>query len=159
MQNKHSTGMSANAQHDGRPAEYRWRPLFNATKFDWHPLVECHAVTLPRRKTRWNLQGWPKTLEPISAVSRPKFTILSGHVEDVLLFNSFFPVFNRCLNCKDTARQSWVMVLRCRISSGHSSLAGGHGRRCWDLKESHICLCRSVLMILPRDPVSNVPRC
>jgi len=25
--------MWANAQRDGRPAEYRWRPLFNATKF------------------------------------------------------------------------------------------------------------------------------
>ena len=27
------TRMWANAQRDGRPAEYRWRPLFNATKF------------------------------------------------------------------------------------------------------------------------------
>ena len=26
--------MWANAQPDGRPAEYRWRPLFNAAKFD-----------------------------------------------------------------------------------------------------------------------------
>jgi len=25
--------MCANAQRDGRPAEYRWRPLFNAAKF------------------------------------------------------------------------------------------------------------------------------
>jgi len=25
--------MSANAQRDGRPAEYRWRSLFNAAKF------------------------------------------------------------------------------------------------------------------------------
>jgi len=25
--------MWANAQRDGRPAEYRWRRLFNATKF------------------------------------------------------------------------------------------------------------------------------
>ena len=25
--------MWANAQHDGRPVEYRWRPLFNAAKF------------------------------------------------------------------------------------------------------------------------------
>jgi len=25
--------MWANAQRDGRPAEYRWRPLFNATKY------------------------------------------------------------------------------------------------------------------------------
>jgi len=27
------TKMLANAQRDGRPAEYRWRPLFNAAKF------------------------------------------------------------------------------------------------------------------------------
>jgi len=25
--------MWANAQRDGRPAEYRWRPMFNAAKF------------------------------------------------------------------------------------------------------------------------------
>jgi len=25
--------MWVNAQRDGRPAEYRWRPLFNAAKF------------------------------------------------------------------------------------------------------------------------------
>jgi len=25
--------MWANAKRDGRPAEYRWRPLFNAAKF------------------------------------------------------------------------------------------------------------------------------
>jgi len=28
-----ATRMWANARRDGRPAEYRWRPLFNATKF------------------------------------------------------------------------------------------------------------------------------
>jgi len=27
------TRMWANAQPDGRPAEHRWRPLFNAAKF------------------------------------------------------------------------------------------------------------------------------
>jgi len=27
------TNMWANAQRDGRPAEYRWRPLFNAANF------------------------------------------------------------------------------------------------------------------------------
>ena len=52
--------MWANAQRDGCPAEYRWRPLFNAAKFGWRPLLECSAVTLPRRETRWNLQGCPK---------------------------------------------------------------------------------------------------
>jgi len=33
MQNYLKTRMWANAQPDGRPAEYRWRPLFNAAKF------------------------------------------------------------------------------------------------------------------------------
>jgi len=28
-----TTRMWANAQRDGRPAEHRWRPLFNAAKF------------------------------------------------------------------------------------------------------------------------------
>jgi len=50
----------ANAQRDGRPAKYRWRPLFNALKFGWLPLLQCRAVTLPRRETRWNLLGCPK---------------------------------------------------------------------------------------------------
>ena len=43
--------MWANAQRDGHPAEYRWRPLFNDAKFGRHPLLECRAVTLPRRET------------------------------------------------------------------------------------------------------------
>jgi len=57
---KFGTRMWANAQRDGRPAEYRWRPLFNAAKFGWRPLQEYRAVTLRRRETRWNLQGCPK---------------------------------------------------------------------------------------------------
>ena len=44
--------MWANAQRDGRPAEHRWRPLFNAAKFGGGPLLDCRAVTLPRRDTR-----------------------------------------------------------------------------------------------------------
>ena len=32
-QNPLKLEMWANAQRDGRPAEYRWRPLFNAAKF------------------------------------------------------------------------------------------------------------------------------
>jgi len=49
-----TTRMWANAQRHGRPAEYRWRPLLNAAKFGWRPLLVCHAVTLPRRESRWN---------------------------------------------------------------------------------------------------------
>jgi len=35
-----TTRMWANAQHDGRPAEHRWRPLFNAAKFGWRTLLD-----------------------------------------------------------------------------------------------------------------------
>jgi len=52
--------MWANAQRDGRPAKYRWHPLFIAAKFRWCPLLECRAVTMPRRESRWNMQGCPK---------------------------------------------------------------------------------------------------
>jgi len=54
--------------------------------------------------------GVPQTRQQISAVSRPKFTILSGHAEEVLLFNKFFPIVDTCLSSKDIARQSCAMV-------------------------------------------------
>jgi len=83
--------MWANVQRDGRPAEYRWRPRFNATKFGSRPLLECRAVSYAAKKRNFlKFAGVPQTRQQISAVSRPKFTILSGHVEEVLLFNIFF---------------------------------------------------------------------
>jgi len=33
--------MWVNAQHDGCPAEYKWRPVLNAAKFGSCPLLEC----------------------------------------------------------------------------------------------------------------------
>ena len=74
-----TTRMWANAQRDGCPAEYRWRSLFNATKFGWHPLLECCAVTLPRRKTHWNLQGCPK----LANGSQPLVGRSSPHYQDM----------------------------------------------------------------------------
>jgi len=82
--------MCANAQRDGRPDEHRWRPLFNATKFGWRSLLYCCAVTLPRREGRWNLEGCPKLVNRSQPLVGPKFTILWGHVEDILLLNKFF---------------------------------------------------------------------
>jgi len=40
--------MWANAQRDGRPAEYSWRPVLNAAKFGSRPLLKCRAATLPK---------------------------------------------------------------------------------------------------------------
>ena len=47
--------------------------------------------------------GVPQTTGSISAASGPKFTILWGHVEDILLLNNFFPIVDMCLSCEDIA--------------------------------------------------------
>jgi len=80
--------MWANAQRDGRPAEYRWRPLFNAAKFGWRPVLECRAVTLPIHESRWNLQGCPK----LANRSHPLVGRSSPYYEDMWrrYFNNFF---------------------------------------------------------------------
>jgi len=107
--------MWANAQRDGRPAEYRWRPLFNAAKFGWRPLLECHVVTLPRCETRWNLQGCPKLPDrshPLVGLSSPYCGDMCSRYR---CLTSFFPIVDMCLSCKDIVRQSCVMVLRWRF--------------------------------------------
>jgi len=71
--------MWTNAQRDGRPAEHRWRPLFNAAKFGWCPLVECRAVTLPRLEIHWNLQGCLK----LANRSQPVVGRNSPYYEDI----------------------------------------------------------------------------
>ena len=104
--------MWANAQRDGRPAKHRWRPLFNAAKFGWRPLLGSNAA-----KT-WNplkLPGVPQTNETISAASRLKFTTLWGHVEEILLLNKFFPIVDTCLSFKDIAWQSRAIMPRWRL--------------------------------------------
>ena len=106
---KHSTTMWASVQRDGRPAEYRWRPLFNAAKFGWRPILECRAVTLPRRETCWNLQGCPKLAnrsQPLVGRSSPYWE----RVKEILLLNKFFPIVDTCLSCKDIARQICAVV-------------------------------------------------
>jgi len=109
------TRMWANAQRDGCPAEYRWCPLFNAAKFGWRPLLECRAVTLPRRKSRWNLQGCLKLANGSQPLSGPQFTILWWRVGEVSMFNKFFLIVDTCLSCEDIARQSCVMVPKWRF--------------------------------------------
>ena len=54
-------------------------------------------------------------VEPISAASRPTFTIMWGHVEDILLLNKFFPIVDTCVSCEDIAQQSCAMVPRWRF--------------------------------------------
>jgi len=67
--------MWANAQHDGRPAKYRWCPLFNAAVWLMHTArVLCSNAAKTRNLLKF--AGVPQTRQQISAVSGQKFTIL-----------------------------------------------------------------------------------
>ena len=107
--------MWANAQRHGRPAEYRWRPLFNAAKFGWRPLLECRAVTLPRRENSWNLHGCPKLVNR----SQPLVGRSSPYCGDMwrryCCLTSFFLIVDTFLSCEDIARQSCAMVPKWRF--------------------------------------------
>jgi len=113
--------MWANAQHDGRPAKYRWRPLFNAAKLGWRPLLECRAVTLPRHESGWNLQGCPKLAnrsQPLGGRSSPYY---EGMWRRYRCLTSFFPIVDTCLSCEDTTRQSCQMVPKWRFFASYIS--------------------------------------
>ena len=81
--------MWANAQPDGRPAEYRWRPLLNAAVW-LTPSTRVPCSNAAKTRNPMTLAGVPQTNETISAASRPKFTVLWRHLEEILLLNKFF---------------------------------------------------------------------
>ena len=75
--------------------------------------VPCSNASKTQKPVK--LAVMPQTTGPISAASEPKFTILWGHLEEILLLNKFFPVVVTCLSCEDIARQSCAMAPRWRI--------------------------------------------
>jgi len=106
--------MWANAQRDGRPAKYRWRPLFNATVW-LTPTTRVPCSNAAKTRKPLKFAGVPLTNEAISAASGPKFTILWGYVEEILLLDKFFLIVDTCLSCEDIAWQSCGMVPRWRF--------------------------------------------
>jgi len=88
--------MWANAQRDGRPALPNiGGALCSMPQSLADTLLLCSKAAKTRRLLKFG--GVPHTGQPISAVSRPKFTILWRHVEDILLFNKFFAIVDMCL--------------------------------------------------------------
>ena len=79
------------------------------------PQTRCHAVTLPRRKSCWNLQGCPK----LANGSQPLVSWSSPYYEDMWrryrCLTSFFWIVDTCLSCEYTARQSCLMVPKWRF--------------------------------------------
>ena len=87
---KHNvTRMWANAQRDSRPAEYRWRPLFNAAVW-LTPITTVPCSNAAKTRNPLKLPGVLQTNETISVASGPTFTILWGHLEEILLLKKFF---------------------------------------------------------------------
>ena len=67
--------MWANAQRDGRPAEYRCRPLLNAAVW-LTPTTRVPCSNAAKMRNPSKFAGVPQTRQQISAASGPKFTIL-----------------------------------------------------------------------------------
>ena len=55
---------------------------------DAHYYMQCSNAAKTQNQLKFG--GVPQTNETISAASGPKFTILWGHLEDILLLNKFF---------------------------------------------------------------------
>jgi len=62
--------MWANAQRDGRPAEYRWCPLFNAAVW-LTPTTRVPCSNAAKTRNPLKLPGVPQTNERISAAGSP----------------------------------------------------------------------------------------
>jgi len=104
--------MWANAQRDGRPAEYRWRPLFNAAVW-LTPTTGVPCSNAAKMRNPLKLAGVPKLPD------RSQLLVSSPYCEDIwrryCCLTGFFPIVDTCLSCKDIARQSCAMVPRWRL--------------------------------------------
>ena len=110
-----------NTHKDGRIAPLCARPQTqikaprhfpeNHTSKSVHGQMSSNAA---KNRNPLKFVGVPQTHQQILAISRPKFTILSGHVE-VLVFNNFFPIVDTCLSSEDIARRSGAMVPKWRF--------------------------------------------
>jgi len=74
------------------------------------PTIRVPCSNAAKTRNPLKFVGVPQTRQQLSAVSRLKFTILRRHVDEVLVFNIFFPIVDTCFSCEDTARQSCAIV-------------------------------------------------
>ena len=79
------------------------------------PTTRVPCSNAAKTRNMLKLPGVRQTNKTISAANGPKFTILWGHVQEILLLNKFFPIVDTCLSCEDIARQSCGMVPRWRF--------------------------------------------
>ena len=64
------------------------------------PTTRVPCSNAAKTQNPLKFKGVPQTRQKISAASGPKFTVLSAHVEELLLFNKFFfLIVDTCLSC------------------------------------------------------------
>jgi len=84
--------------------------LCSTPQVGWCPLLQCRAVTLPRRQTRWNLQGCPKLpnrSQPLEGRSSPYY---QDTWRRYCCLTRFFLIVDTYLSYEDIARQICAMV-------------------------------------------------
>ena len=84
----HQLEMWANAQRDGRHAKYRWRPLFYAAVW-LTPTTRVPCSKAAKTRNSLKFAGGAPNFRTDCSRLWAKLTILSGHMEEVLLFNFF----------------------------------------------------------------------
>jgi len=77
--------------------------------------ANANAVTLPRRETRWNMQGYPKLTNSSHPLVGRSLPYCADMWRRYWCLTSFFPIVDTCLSCEDIARQSCGMVPRWRL--------------------------------------------
>jgi len=108
--------MWANAQRDGRPAEYRWGGALCSTPeslADANTGMPCSNSAKTRNPLKF--AGVPKLAnksQPLVGRSSPYYEDMWGRY---CRLRSFFPIVDICLTCEDIARQSCGMVPRWRL--------------------------------------------
>jgi len=90
-------------------------PSVQRRKVSLTPTTRVPCSNAAKTRNPLKFVGVPQIRQQISAASRPKFTILWGHVEEILLLNKFLPIVDICLSCEDIARQICGMVPRWRL--------------------------------------------
>jgi len=90
------TRMWANAQRDGRPAEYG-TPSVQRREVWLTPTTRVPCSNAAKTRNPLKFAGVPQTRQYISAASGPKFTILWRQVGETQLFNKCFLIVDTAL--------------------------------------------------------------
>jgi len=166
--------MLADAQRDGRPAEYRWHlcarskipsggkspqkciysvpaqeTAKDCSKFGWPPVSNVAGIMKPRLEIGYNLLGCPKLVNRSQPLVGRSLPYCENAWRRYFCLTSFFLIVDTCLTYEDTDRQSCVMVPRCRIFGDflHSVFQLDYGCIVYG------SACRSYLQTL--DPIQN----